>query len=63
MRVTTVGLALLFVAAAAGGAERPTLTYVPKHGELKYTFGGVAPTHHIAPGTRIISWSEDCYAG
>jgi acetamidase/formamidase len=63
MRVTTVGLALLLVAAAAGGAERPTLTYVPKHGELKYTFGGVAPTHHIAPGTRIISWSEDCYDG
>ena len=63
MRVTTVGLALLLGAAAAGGAERPTLTYVPKHGELKYTFGGVAPTHHIAPGTRIISWSEDCYDG
>jgi acetamidase/formamidase len=63
MRVTTVGLALLLGAAAARGAERPTLTYVPKHGELKYTFGGVAPTHHIAPGTRIISWSEDCYDG
>ena len=63
MRVWTAGLAFLLGAAAARGAERPTLTYVPKHGELKYTFGGVAPTHHIAPGTRIISWSEDCYDG
>jgi acetamidase/formamidase len=63
MRVWTVGLAFLLGAAAAQGAERPTLNYVPKHAELKYTFGGVAPTHHIASGTRIISWSEDCYDG
>jgi acetamidase/formamidase len=59
--------ALVFSFAAAAGAavasERPTLRYVPKHDELKYTFGGVPPTHHIAPGTRIISWSEDCYDG
>ena len=39
------------------------LHYIPKHEELKYTFGGVAPTHHIAPGTRIITWTEDCYDG
>src|SRR5437764_7295824 len=47
----------------ASTADGPTLTYIPKHEELKYTFGGAAPTHHIAPGTRIISWSEDCYDG
>jgi len=44
-------------------ADQPVLNYVPKHEELKYTFGGVAPTHHIKPGTRIVSWTEDCYDG
>jgi acetamidase/formamidase len=51
------------LASAAAAQERPVLRYVPKHDELKYTFGGVAPTHHIKPGTRIVSWSEDCYDG
>ncbi len=50
---------LLFALAA----EQPVLNYIPKHEELKYTFGGAAPTHHIAPGTRIVSWTEDCYDG
>ena len=54
----------LFVAASLlVAADPPVLRYVPKHEELKYTFGGVAPTHHIAPGTRIITWTEDCYDG
>jgi acetamidase/formamidase len=39
------------------------LRYVPRHDELKYTFGGVAPTHRIKPGTRIVSWTEDCFDG
>ena len=39
------------------------LRYVPKHEELVYTFGGAPPARHIAPGTRIISWTEDCYDG
>src|SRR5499426_1307236 len=47
----------------ASFAEPPVLRYVPKHEELKYTFGGVAPTHRIKPGTRIVSWTEDCYDG
>ena len=54
-----LGLAL-WSAASAGSEE---LRYVPSHGELKYTFGGVAPTHRIKPGTRIISWTEDCFDG
>jgi acetamidase/formamidase len=53
----------LFAAAALAGAEEPVLRYVPKHEELKYTFGGVAPTHRIKPGTRIVTWTEDCYDG
>jgi acetamidase/formamidase len=28
-----------------------------------YTFGGAAPKHRIAPGTHIISWTEDCFDG
>ena len=42
---------------------RPVLRYVPKHEDLKYTFGGVPPAAHVAPGTRIVSWTEDCYDG
>ncbi len=59
----TAGTLGFLCAAAMAAADPPTLRYVPKHDELKYTFGGVAPTHHIAPGTRIISWTEDCYDG
>jgi acetamidase/formamidase len=44
-------------------AGAPTLTYIPKHDELCYTFGGVAPRHRIKPGTRIVSWTEDCFDG
>jgi acetamidase/formamidase len=56
-------LILLAFLAGAVQAEEKVLRYVPKHEELKYTFGGAAPTHHVQPGTRIISWTEDCYDG
>ncbi len=58
-RVAVFSLAV----ATTATAEQPVLRYVPKHEDLKYTFGGVAPTHRILPGTRIISWTEDCYDG
>jgi acetamidase/formamidase len=56
---------LLFIATAAASAagEQPVLTYRPAHEELKYTFGGATPTHRIKPGTRIVSWTEDCFDG
>ena len=57
------GVLGVLCAAVAAAADPPTLRYVPKHDELKYTFGGVAPAHHVAPGTRIITWTEDCYDG
>jgi acetamidase/formamidase len=44
-------------------ANAPTLRWVPEHHDLVYTFGGAAPKHHIASGTRIVSWSEDCFDG
>src|SRR5580765_1802274 len=43
--------------------EQPVVNYIPKHEDLVYTFGGAAPKMHIKPGTRIVSWSEDCYDG
>jgi len=58
--------------AAAGGAAsassdpaagRPVLRWVPKHDELVYTFGGAAPRRRIQPGTRVITWTEDCFDG
>ena len=48
---------------SAVAAMPDELRYVPRHEELKYTFGGVAPTHRIKPGTRIVSWTEDCFDG
>jgi len=44
-------------------ADQLVVNYIPKHEELTYTFGGAAPKMHIKPGTRIVSWSEDCYDG
>ena len=35
--------ALTLAASAILAEERPVLRYVPKHEELKYTFGGAAP--------------------
>jgi len=44
-------------------AGAPTLRWTPGHGDLVYTFGGAAPKHRIAPGTRIVTWTEDCFDG
>jgi len=43
--------------------DGPVLRWTPKHEELAYTFGGVAPRHRIQSGTRIITWTEDCFDG
>src|SRR5205823_9409615 len=52
-----VALALLCAA-----APEP-VKYVPRHEELKYTFGGHPPVLHLKPGTRLVSWTEDCFDG
>ncbi len=54
---------LLLQAAAAAPAAPPTLTAIPMHGELAYTFGGVPPRWRVKPGTRIVAWTEDCFDG
>jgi acetamidase/formamidase len=55
----------IFMAAAGAlcvlGDE--VVKYVPKHAELKYTFGGHRPVLALTPGTVLESWTEDCYDG
>jgi acetamidase/formamidase len=41
----------------------PVLQWTPKHEELVYTFGGATPRQRIKSGTRIITWTEDCFDG
>ncbi len=41
----------------------PTLRWIPEHADLAYTFGGAPPRKRIVPGTRIITWTEDCFDG
>jgi amidase len=58
-----VGVITGGTAVAALAQERPVLRYVPAREELKYTYGGHPPVRRIAPGTRIVTWTEDCYDG
>ncbi|MEA3246587.1 MAG: acetamidase/formamidase family protein, partial [Gemmatimonadota bacterium] len=44
-------------------AGAPTLEWTPAHEELAYTFGGVPARKTIKPGTKIVTWTEDCFDG
>ncbi|WP_219416978.1 acetamidase/formamidase family protein [Pseudonocardia nigra] len=35
----------------------------PRPEQYAWTFGGVAPTHRIAPGTALRLWTEDAFSG
>jgi len=50
-------------AAAGSSAGGPVLRWVPRREDLAYTFGGVAPRQRIVSGTRIVTWTEDCFDG
>jgi acetamidase/formamidase len=50
-------------ATSATPGTGPVLNWVPKHEELVYTFGGAKPLQRIQPGTRIVTWTEDCFDG
>jgi acetamidase/formamidase len=39
------------------------LEFRPAPEQFAWTFGGVAPTHRIRPGTLLRLWTEDCFAG
>jgi acetamidase/formamidase len=56
-------LATIVFQVAAAASAPPVLRYVPEHSELVYTFGGAKPARRIQPGTRIVSWTEDCFDG
>ncbi len=53
--------------AATTGTLAPSsgavLQWTPQHKELVYTFGGAKPAKQIQPGTRIVTWTEDCFDG
>ena len=40
-----------------------TVRYVPRHDELKYTFGGHPAVLRLNPGTILETWTEDCFDG
>lgn len=40
-----------------------TVKYIPKHEELKYTFGNHKPVMQLKPGTVLETWTEDCFDG
>ena len=44
-------------------ADAPVLNWTPKHEDLVYTFGGAPAKHRIKPGTKIVTWTEDCFDG
>jgi acetamidase/formamidase len=48
---------------SASPGTGPELRWIPKHEELVYTFGGAQPRQRVQPGTRIITWTEDCFDG
>ncbi len=58
-----ISAGMVGLAAVLYAQQGLVLRYKPEHSEFKYTFGGAAPVRHIQPGTRIISWTEDCFDG
>jgi len=62
-----VGAAMATAAAPTSVANIPadasTLNWIPQHTDLVYTFGGALPKQHIKSGTRIVTWTEDCFDG
>ena len=41
----------------------PVLRWIPRHDELVYSFGGAQPRQRITSGTRVVTWTEDCFDG
>ena len=39
------------------------IEYTPTRDEYAYTFGGVASTMRVRPGTALRLWSEDAFNG
>lgn len=56
-------IVLLAMPSLIAAQSASTVTYIPKHEELVYTFGGHPAKMHLKPGTTLITWTEDCYDG
>jgi len=54
---------VISVVALASLSLAQTVRYIPKHDELKYTYGGHQPVMTLKPGTILETWTEDCYDG
>ncbi len=52
-----------FAQSADAIAGAPILRWIPTQEELVYTFGGATARQRIASGTRIVTWTEDCFDG
>ena len=60
---TAAGATSPAAAATTAAGTGPVLHWIPKHEELVYTFGGATARQRIQPGTRIVTWTEDCFDG
>jgi amidase len=58
-----IGIIFLFLFSLFLPSAAQSIRYIPKHDELKYTFGGHPPVMTVKPGTILETWTEDCYDG
>jgi amidase len=61
--ITLTLISLLVTPFMLAAQSASMVTYIPKHEELVYTFGGHPAKLHLAPGTTLVTWTEDCYDG
>lgn len=58
-----IGKASMCLLFLVGVSFAQTVQYIPKHEDLKYTFGGHSPVMNLKPGTILETWTEDCFDG
>jgi len=62
-RVFSLFFFICFALGISGSAQVKKVTYIPKQGEYKYTFGQHKPVLKIKPGWIVETMTEDCYDG
>jgi acetamidase/formamidase len=63
MRTTTWGRRAWPPTILAVVSDFHVVEFRPTPDQYAWTFGGVAPVHHVDPGTVLEVWTEDCFAG
>lgn len=61
IRLSAAALAMAGVAVAPVAAG--TVSYMPRHEDLVYTFAAHPPRATLSPGDTLVTWTEDCYDG